>query len=231
MPVSLSGIIHHSHSSTRLKIYHHIYLIIIIIPREASAEGPSVARLINLSGRAEGPSGAKPRQFAWKIYLYIYIYVYIFRWRCPQCCLATVKNKVWMTSDKGKVARQQQVGRQTGVSSLLEQNLHTWRKFCVQCQIKFQLQCSSIFTGWKYLSRIFSLSSRNLFCERLHWRNYTFCGRRKIIFRGKQIHRTRQRCTPVVHFVGSEIDFNRKLASGTTKRPCSSKELLCSETF
>ena len=27
MPVSLSGIIHHSHSFTRLKIYHHIYLI------------------------------------------------------------------------------------------------------------------------------------------------------------------------------------------------------------
>ena len=27
-----------------------------------------------------------------------------------------------MTSDKGKVARQQQVGRQTGVSSLLEQS-------------------------------------------------------------------------------------------------------------
>ena len=27
MPVSLSGIIHHSHSFTRLKIYHHIYFI------------------------------------------------------------------------------------------------------------------------------------------------------------------------------------------------------------
>ena len=35
------------------------------------AEGPSVARLINLSGGAEGPSGAKPRQFERKIYLYI----------------------------------------------------------------------------------------------------------------------------------------------------------------
>ena len=106
-------------------------------------------------------------------------------WRCPQCCLATVKNKVWMTSDKGNVARQQMVGKQTGVSSLLEQNWHTSGKFCVQCRIKFQVQCSSIFTGWKYLCRIFSLSSRNLFCERLHWRNYTFCGRGKIIFRGK----------------------------------------------
>ena len=49
----------------------------IFIPREARAEGPSVARLINLSGRA-GPSGAKPREFERKIYLYIYIYVYIF---------------------------------------------------------------------------------------------------------------------------------------------------------
>ena len=43
-----------------------------IIPREARAEGPSVARLINLSSRA-GPSGAKPREFERKIYLYIYI--------------------------------------------------------------------------------------------------------------------------------------------------------------
>ena len=31
MPVSLSGIIHHSHSFTRLKIYHHIYLIGILL--------------------------------------------------------------------------------------------------------------------------------------------------------------------------------------------------------
>ena len=28
MPVSLSGIINHSHSFTRLEIYHHIYLIL-----------------------------------------------------------------------------------------------------------------------------------------------------------------------------------------------------------
>ena len=35
--------------------------------------------------------------------------------------------------------------------------------------------------------------------------------------------RTRQRCTPIVHFVVSEINFNHKLACGTTKRPCSSK--------
>ena len=47
------------------------------IPREARAEGPSVARLINLSGRA-GPSGGKPREFERKIYLYIYIYVCIY---------------------------------------------------------------------------------------------------------------------------------------------------------
>ena len=44
-----------------------------IVLREARAEGPSVARLINLSGRA-GPSGAKPREFERKIYLYIYIF-------------------------------------------------------------------------------------------------------------------------------------------------------------
>ena len=53
-----------------------------LVPREARAEGPSVARLINLSGRA-GPSGAKPREFERKIYLYIYIYIYI----CVYICL------------------------------------------------------------------------------------------------------------------------------------------------
>ena len=48
------------------------------IPREARAEGPSVARLINLSGRA-GPSGAKPREFERKIYLYIYMCICLYR--------------------------------------------------------------------------------------------------------------------------------------------------------
>ena len=38
---------------------------------------PRKARLINLSGRAEGPSGAEPREFERKIYLYIYICIYI----------------------------------------------------------------------------------------------------------------------------------------------------------
>ena len=33
MPVSLSGIIHHSHSFTRLKIYHHIYFIFVFCPK------------------------------------------------------------------------------------------------------------------------------------------------------------------------------------------------------
>ena len=39
-----------------------------IIPHKARAEGPSVARLINLSGRV-GPSRAKPHEFERKIYL------------------------------------------------------------------------------------------------------------------------------------------------------------------
>ena len=34
-----------------------------------------------------------------------------------------------MTSNKEKIARQQQAGRHTGVSSLREQNLHTSRQF------------------------------------------------------------------------------------------------------
>ena len=55
-----------------------------------------------------------------------------------------------MTSDKRKVARRQQVGRQAGVNSLLKQNLHTSGKFA--CPIKFQLQCSSIFTGYLTIS-------------------------------------------------------------------------------
>ena len=55
-----------------------------------------------------------------------------------------------MPSDKGEVARRQQVGRQAGVNSLLEQNLHTSGKFA--CRIKFQLQCSSKFTGYRTIS-------------------------------------------------------------------------------
>ena len=41
-----------------------------LFPREARAEGPSVARLINLSGRRQR-SGAKPREFKPKIHLYL----------------------------------------------------------------------------------------------------------------------------------------------------------------
>ena len=40
---------------------------IYIFPREARAEGPSVARLINLSGR-RSRSGAKPCEFEPNIY-------------------------------------------------------------------------------------------------------------------------------------------------------------------
>ena len=64
----------HSSNITKLTCYD---VSNIFIPREARAEGPSVARLINLSGRA-GPSGAKPREFERKIYLYIYIYICMF---------------------------------------------------------------------------------------------------------------------------------------------------------
>ena len=46
----------------------------IFIPREARAEGPSVARLINLSGRRPR-SGAKPCEFEPNIYLYICLYI------------------------------------------------------------------------------------------------------------------------------------------------------------
>ena len=48
-----------------------------LIPREARAEGPSVARLKNLSGQAR-PSGAKPREFERKIYLYTCMYVCLY---------------------------------------------------------------------------------------------------------------------------------------------------------
>ena len=44
-----------------------------LIPREARDEGPSVARLINLSCRRPR-SGAKPYEFEPNIYLYAYIF-------------------------------------------------------------------------------------------------------------------------------------------------------------
>ena len=40
MPVSLSGIIHHSHSFTRLEIYHHIYFSQYLIPSPQSVFSP-----------------------------------------------------------------------------------------------------------------------------------------------------------------------------------------------
>ena len=84
-------------------------------------------RLINLSGRA-GPSGAKPREFERKIYFFIYICVYMF------------------ISLKVSAQWRQPVWRH------LEQNLHTSKKICVHDQGKFQLQCSSIFTGHRTTS-------------------------------------------------------------------------------
>ena len=117
-----------------LWIFHLIYdFPDAVIPREARAEGPSVARLINLSGRA-GPSGAKPREFERKIYLYIYI-----------CFFEGVRT--WMTSD---------------CLASSEKNLHTSEKICVHDQISTAMFIN-IHWIQNYLSTIFSLSFRNLF--------------------------------------------------------------------
>ena len=124
--------------------------------------------------------------------MYVCMYVYIFRWGCPHCCLGTVKNKVWMTSDC------------LASSGAKFAYIPYIRKVCMPDQILTAIRFININWIQNYLSRIFSFSSRNLFCERLHWRNYTFCGRGKIIFRG---NRTRQRFTHVAHFVATEIDF------------------------
>ena len=55
-----------------------IIIIIIMVMMMMMMMIPRVARLINLSGQAEGPSGAKAREFERKIYIYIYIYVYMY---------------------------------------------------------------------------------------------------------------------------------------------------------
>ena len=101
----------------------------MIIPREARAEGPSVARLINLSGRA-GPSGAKAREFERKIYLYIYMFI-------------SLKVSALLLSHSEKQSMNDV--RLSGV---------VWSKICIHrkkyaCMIKFQLQCSSTFTGYR----------------------------------------------------------------------------------
>ena len=51
----------------------------MIIPREARAEGPSVARLINLSGRrpAEGRARELSRANSSRTYIYIYVCMYV----------------------------------------------------------------------------------------------------------------------------------------------------------
>ena len=44
------------------------------VPHEARAKGPSVARLINLSGGAEGARAELSRANSSEKYIYIYIY-------------------------------------------------------------------------------------------------------------------------------------------------------------
>ena len=69
-----------------------------------------------------------------------------------------------MTSDKEKVARQQQVARQTGGRrTLLEQNLHTSGKFCFHCQIKFQLHQYSL--DGISLQNLFPLFQKSFFVK------------------------------------------------------------------
>ena len=70
-----------------------------LIPREARAEGPSVARLINLSGRrpAEGRARELSRENSSRTYIYIYVCMYVCLYisvKVSAYCLATVKNKV-----------------------------------------------------------------------------------------------------------------------------------------
>ena len=76
-----------------------------------------------MSGRA-GPSGAKPREFERKIYLYMSIYVYIF------------EGVRTMTSD----------------CLALSGAKFAYMEKKYACMIKFQLQCSSIFTGHRTIS-------------------------------------------------------------------------------
>ena len=51
-----------------------------LFPREARAEGPSVARLINLSGRrpAEGRARELSRENSSRTYIYIYVCMFIY---------------------------------------------------------------------------------------------------------------------------------------------------------
>ena len=94
----------------------------ITIPREA--------RLINLSGRA-GPSGLSRANSSEK---YIYIYV---------CLYISLKVSALLPGTSEKQSMNDV--RLSGV---------VWSKICIHrkknaCMIKFQLQCSSIFTGYK----------------------------------------------------------------------------------
>ena len=189
-----------------------------LVPREARAEGPSVARLINLSGRA-GPSGAKPREFERKVYLRstkenASLISFLGPVSFELVCLCTAMQDfsrypngppAWVLQghvSAGKLVRTYDdiwprfraraiflvsfsYKSRPLVFAPLPEFAYIGKVLHSVYGITLQLQCSSIFTGWKYLYRIFSLSSRNLFCERLHWGNYTFCGRGKIIFRGK----------------------------------------------
>ena len=85
--------------------YNSLYLV----PREA--------RLINPSGRR--PDRSESRAKSSEKYIYIHIYLYI-SMKVSVLSPGNSPNTVWMTSDKGKAARQQQVGRQSGVRGNLQ---------------------------------------------------------------------------------------------------------------
>ena len=64
-------------SSRTLFKQNYLRDITFVIPREARAEGPSVARLINQSGRRPERSESRANSSEKYIYIHIYIYIYI----------------------------------------------------------------------------------------------------------------------------------------------------------
>ena len=89
-------------------------------------------------------------------------------WHPPQIFLqGRMTSQCNVARQQGKQSMNDFRQREGCRRSLLERNLQTSGTFYVEYRIKFQLQCSSIFIGWKCLCRIFSLSPRNFFGKRL----------------------------------------------------------------
>ena len=139
------------------------------------------------------PSRAKPREFERKIYLYtyiyIYIYIYMFIYIIEDVC--SVAWQQWKTKYEWRQTKGRLLGsnrleaRQASSDFVGAKFAYIGKVFAFIAGSNFNWNVHQHSLDGNISAESFPFLPEIFFCERLHWRNYTFCGRGKIIFRGK----------------------------------------------